>query len=221
MNVLLVDDHPLIRDGIAAMISRLAPGATLLQAANCASGIAQARDHDLDLVLLDLGLPDRGGLAVLKAFKQECADVPIVVLSGNDDRELVMSAVELGAAGFVPKTMSPEQIWSALGVVLNGGIFLPSWAFGTPEPGHGQPGRSRPPVMDPAFPEKLGLTARQSEVMWAIARGLSNKEIATRLDLAEATVKAHASCVMRALNVGSRAQVLLWLTRNGISLDGL
>lgn len=221
MNVLLVDDHPLIRDGIAAMISRLAPGATLLQAADCASGIAQAGKQALDLVLLDLGLPDRSGLAALKAFKQECAEVPIVVLSGNDDRELVMSAVELGAAGFVPKTMSPEQIWSALGVVLNGGIFLPAWAFGTSGPDQEHASRSRPPVLDPEFSQKLGLTARQSEVMWAIARGMSNKEIAARLDLAEATVKVHASSVMRALHVGSRAQVLLWLTRNGISLDGL
>jgi DNA-binding NarL/FixJ family response regulator len=221
MNVLLVDDHPLIRDGMAAMISRLAPHATLLQAADCASGIALARNHDLDLVLLDLGLPDRNGLGALKAFKPECADVPIVVLSGDDDRDLVMSTVEFGAAGFIPKTMNPEQIWSALGVVLNGGIFLPSWAFGAPAPTQGNPGSGGPSGVDPDLPRRLGLTARQSEVMWAIARGLSNKEIAARLDLAEATVKVHASSVMRALKVGSRAQVLLWLTRKGISLDHL
>lgn len=221
MNVLLVDDHPLIRDGIAAMISRLAPDCTLMQAEDCAGGIAQAKAHRIDLVLLDLGLPGHSGLAALAAFRRECANLPIVVLSGRDDPGLMAAAVEQGAVGYVPKSMTPEQIWSALGVVLNGGTFLPSSALGQASTAPGAPSRRAPTDGERAFFEKLGLTPRQREVMWAIARGLSNKEIAARLDLAEATVKAHASSVMRALNVGSRAQVLLWLTRNGISLDCL
>jgi DNA-binding NarL/FixJ family response regulator len=220
MNILLVDDHPLIRDGIAGMLARLAPGSTLRQAADCAGGLALAKDWDPRLVLLDLGLPDASGLEALKAFKDACGTVPVVVLSGNGDPELVMQALDLGASGFIPKNMTPEEIWSALGVVLSGGIFLPSNVGGRaadiPVSGRSAGHEGGPSALD-----RIALTPRQREILRALAEGLSNKQIAVRFQLAEPTVKAHVSSVMRALNVGTRTHVLLWLSRNGIRLDTL
>lgn len=219
MNILLVDDHPLIRDGIAGMLARLAPDSTLRQAADCAGGLALAKDWDPRLVLLDLGLPDASGLDALKAFKAACGTVPVVVLSGNGDPALVMQALDLGASGFIPKNMTPEEIWSALGVVLSGGIFLPASIGGSADIPFSERSATRNGEV-PAL-ERVALTPRQREILRALAEGLSNKQIAARFQLAEPTVKAHVSSVMRVLNVGTRTQVLLWLSRNGVRLDTL
>lgn len=215
MNVLLVEDHPLIADGIANMLSRLAPDSRLITAETCASGLARVADEAPDLILLDLGLPDAEGLEALDAFAAHVAETPTVVLSGSAEHALILGARARGAAGFIPKNLTPDQIWSALETVLAGDIYFPAEFIDDYRPqAAASPGRHD-------ALEALALTPRQRDVLHALSHGLSNKEICRRLDLAEPTVKTHVGAVMRALSVNKRAQVLLWLARNGIRPDAL
>lgn len=215
MNVLLVEDHPLIADGIASMLARLAPESRLRAITTCADGLAAVARQLPDLILLDLGLPDAQGLEALEAFADHARQTPTVVLSGSAERGLIHATLERGAAGFIPKNLTPDQIWSALETVLAGDIYFPA-AFVDDY---------RPQAAEIPGPHHaltaLALTPRQRDVLHALAHGLSNKEICRRLDLAEPTVKSHLGAVMRALAVNKRAQVLVWLARNGIRPDAL
>ncbi|MBI4985332.1 MAG: response regulator transcription factor [Rhodocyclales bacterium] len=221
MNILIIDDHPLIRDGIAGVLCRMNRNIRLTRAVDCGSGLAAIATERPDLVLLDLGLPDVAGTVAIDSIRAACPDVPVVVLSGKDDRETVLEALDHGVAGFIPKNMTADQIWSALGVVIAGSVYLPAGVvdaptLASPPPRH-QSGGTGPRDLF----AQIGLTDRQHDILRALVAGLSNKEIAERLSLAEPTVKAHVSAVLRAMNVGSRTQAVLWLTRRGIQLDSL
>jgi DNA-binding NarL/FixJ family response regulator len=214
MNILLVDDHPLIRDGVAALLSRHDPGTRVRCAADCASGIALAVHEAPDLILLDLGLPDRVGMAALDVMREAVPGVPVAVLSGTLDRDVVMAAIDHGACGYIP-------IWAALGVILSGGVYVPDCIVGIqPAPLAGPVVAGNPQTVTDVLAAH-GLTGRQRDILRALVAGHSNKEIARRLDLAEPTVKAHVSAVLRALNVGSRTQAVLWLGRHGIAAEDL
>ena len=167
-----------------------------------------------DLILLDLNLSDCYGLAALAVVREAAPSTPVVVLSAKDDKQTILGAFNHGAMGFIPKTMNSDLIWSALGVVLAGGIYVPHTIITDatePEP-PATPG-GMPPL------QALGLTERQIETLGMLVRGLSNKIIARKLGIAEATVKAYISAVLRAMNVTSRTQAVIWLARNGVRFD--
>lgn len=219
MRVLIVDDHPLIRTGVSAMLSRHDGDCTVLEAPDCRSAIAHLAygRPAPDLILLDLNMPDCAGLAALEAVRDAAPDTPVIVLSADDDRDTILDALNLGAMGFIPKTMNPELVWSALGLVLAGGIYVPhkvisgqrdSLAFG-----------SRAPATDEgASLSSLGLTERQIDTLRMLVKGLPNKTIARNLGISEATVKVYVSASLRAMNVTSRTQAVIWLAQNDIRL---
>jgi DNA-binding NarL/FixJ family response regulator len=217
MKIVLVDDHPLIRDAIVGLVMRHASGARVFCASDCQSGIALTSTEKPDLVLLDLGLPDICGVAAIDAMRNAAPDIPVVVLSGTVDRDVVTQAIDRGARGYIPKNLSPALIWSALGLVLSGAVFVPDLAVGggTAVAGRQAAGGNPPSPEDVLAAH--GLTGRQRDILRSLVEGLSNKEIARRFDLAEPTVKAHVSAVLRALNVGSRTQAVLWLGHHGIA----
>lgn len=220
MQVLVVDDHPLIRTGVKAMLSRHDGDCRIAEASDRASALAmlvEAKEAP-DLILLDLNLPDCTGLATLEALREACPDVPVVVLSAEDDRETVLDALNLGAMGFIPKTMNPELVWSALGLVLAGGVYVPHTVIS------GQkavlPASGRAAAEKPAGLASLGLTERQIDTLRMLVKGLPNKTIARNLGISEATVKVYVSAALRAMNVTSRTQAVIWLAQHGINLEG-
>jgi len=215
MKILVVDDHPLIREAVQAVIARLEPGATVLAAGDSERGFAiAASESDLELVLLDLNMPGLSGVPALKAWRSRCPDVPVVVLSSAEDRPTVLAAIGAGAAGFIPKSSPNEVMLNALRLVLAGGKYLPPEAL-TPVDSSGAKA-ARAPSEKALSLETLGLTDRQAQVLKLIAEGKSNKLICRELDLAERTVKAHISAVFRALGVSTRTQAALAAAKLGL-----
>ncbi len=127
MKILLVDDHPVFRAGLELLLKEMEPSVEVLQAGTCAEGIRIARKHSLNLVFLDLNLPDGDGLDCLKAMKEARPSLPVVVISGQQvDHEMIERALDLKAMGFVPKSENAQTIVAALRAALAGGVFLPA-----------------------------------------------------------------------------------------------
>jgi DNA-binding NarL/FixJ family response regulator len=213
MKILVVDDHPLMREAVQAVVGRLESGATVLAAADSERGFAiAAAAPDLDLVLLDLNLPGLAGVPALQGWRRRYPEVPVVVLSSADDRPTVLAAMAAGAAGFIPKSSPNEVLLGALRLVLAGGKYLPPEVL---SPAPGAKG-ARAAAEKARSLETLGLTDRQAQVLKLLAAGKSNKLICRELDLAERTVKAHISAVFRALGVTTRTQAALAAAKLGL-----
>jgi DNA-binding NarL/FixJ family response regulator len=213
MRALIVDDHPLIQEAVGHVLRRADPHCITQTAGSCERGIeiASAEGAEPDLVLLDMNLPGLSGIAALKRWRTSLPSVPVIVLSASSDAPTVLAALGAGAAGFIPKSSSNDVMLHAIRLVLDGGRYVP------PEvllPAGAGPS-ARPRVVAPSI-ETLGLTGRQIDVLRLIARGASNKVICRELGLAERTVKAHVTAVLRALDVSSRTQAALAAARLGL-----
>jgi DNA-binding NarL/FixJ family response regulator len=193
MKVLVVDDHPLVREGLASVIRQLGPETAVLGAGDAADALLLAVDHaDLALVVLDLMMPGMDGARALIEFMRRLPDVPVVVLSASEDPADARRVFEHGARGYVPKSAGPGTLLTALRMALNGDLYIPPLILNAP--GGRGPGRLG------------GLTERQLDVLRRIADGHSNGKIAADLSLSEKTVKSHITSIFKALNVFSRTQ---------------
>jgi DNA-binding NarL/FixJ family response regulator len=219
VKILAVDDHPLIRDALRQVLKVLDPELNLISAATAQETMQAAQTHDdLNLVLLDLSLPDANGFEVLQRLREQHPGLPVVVLSATDDAASVMRALDDGAMGYIPKTSSNEVLLGALRLVLGGGVYLPAEVLR-------QSTASHPHPTPPGAPEKeltcrdLGLTDRQAEVLALVVQGKPNKLICRSLNLAEGTVKIHISAILRALNVTNRTQAVVAVSKLGLKLS--
>ncbi|MGZ6019102.1 MAG: response regulator transcription factor [Phenylobacterium sp.] len=191
--MLVVDDHAVLRQGLAALLIDSGAAREVLHAADQAQGLALLTGHpDLDAILLDLKLPDSEGLSAISAFGQQNPSVPIIIVSASEEPADVRRALELGALGYVPKSASPETLISAIRLVLSGAIYVPPLML---EAGD-----------DHASAKASALTQRQTEILAAIAGGGSNRDIGQMFGLSEKTVKAHISAIFRTMGVSSRTQ---------------
>ena len=215
MKALVVDDHPLIQQAVTNVLRALDPEADVLVAGDCDSALELAgKGSEPDLVLLDLNLPGLSGIPALKRWRSRFPTVPVVVLSALDDQYTVLAAIAAGAAGYIPKSSSNDVMRYAVSLVIAGGKYLP------PELLSRSPAsptlQRRPPFAVIA----LDLTDRQIAVLRLIAKGASNKVICRELGLAERTVKAHVTAVLRALKVASRTQAAVEAVRLGLADAG-
>jgi DNA-binding NarL/FixJ family response regulator len=216
LKILVVDDHPLVRDAMAQLVEQLGVDVSVYEAADCAAGLEVARAHgDLDLVLLDLNLPGLCGIPALERFRQEHPAAPVVIVSMFRDRETVNDAIRRGAMGFIPKSSSRDTIVNALGLVLAGSVYVPPEAAGEDRPD------SAPSLVHARTAVELGLTARQGQVLALLMKGRSNKQMCRELGLAERTVKAHMSAVLNTLKVSSRTQAVIAAGSLGLDAETL
>jgi DNA-binding NarL/FixJ family response regulator len=204
-----------MQEAVSNVLRRVEPDVEIAVAGDCENGLEIAvQGAELDLVLLDLNLPGLSGIPALKLWRTRFPGIPIVILSATVDQPTVLAAIGAGAAGFIPKSSSNEVMQSALRLVLAGGKYLPQEVL-TPSRGGGSgPGRLSSPAE--LSTETLGLTARQIEVLRMIAKGASNKVICRELGLAERTVKAHVTAILRALKVSSRTQAAIEAGKLGV-----
>lgn len=216
MKVLLVDDHALLRDGIALLMAHEFPALELLQAGTLAEAReAIERHQDVRLVLLDLTLPDGNGLLALPWFAEAAPGARLVALSADESKETVLEAINAGAAGYVPKSVQAGAMIEALRIVLDGGISLPGAVLerrATP--------RADNAVWSPApvTAESLGFSPRQADVLRMLIDGKPNKLISRELEMSESTVKTHLAAIFRKLEANSRTQAVVAAARLGLRL---
>lgn len=204
MKILLVDDHALFRGGLKYLLRGLDERVEMDEAGDCAQALEQVGAQAYDLVLLDLKMPGMNGLDALASLREAAPGTPLIVLSGEDDPEVVRASIEGGAMGFIPKSSTPEVMIQAMRLVLTRGVYLPPAALD---------------AVPAAIPVSLpGLTPRQMEVMRCVIRGKPNKVIARELEVSEATVKAHLTAVFHALGARNRTEAVYVAAKLGLRL---
>ncbi|KJZ37790.1 response regulator transcription factor [Pseudomonas fluorescens] len=204
--ILIADDHPLFREAIHNVISDGFPGSEVMETADLDSALVLTQEHDdLDLILLDLNMPGMHGLNGLINLRNEAPTIPVVIVSAEQDKQVVLQAITYGAVGFITKSSPRVQMTEAIQQILNGNVYLPPDIIRTQKCG------TRRMNDTPNFPPELlqALTRKQLLVLERMTKGESNKQIAYTLEIAETTVKAHVSAILRKLNVHNRVQAIL------------
>jgi DNA-binding NarL/FixJ family response regulator len=215
MNILVVDDHPLYRSGVVHALQATSLDVNVVECSVLDSAFERLEEGlAVDLMILDLQMPGYTGLDSVRAVRSRRPEVPVLVLSGNEDPAVVRECVDLGACGFVPKSAPSDEFHAALQLVLSGGVYLPpaSLSVGTPTTRAQQDAWAR-----------LGthLTDRQRQVLVGIVQGKPNKVIARDLGLSDTTVKSHVAHILDALVVSNRTEAVYALARAGITLQHL
>jgi DNA-binding NarL/FixJ family response regulator len=214
VHILVADDHPLFRDAIKSAISIPlgddSEPPVVSEAEDFGSAMAAlAADTDTDLVLLDLSMPGSSGLSALVSVRAAYPSVPVIVISGTDDVSTVRRSIELGASGFISKSARTDAIRKGVADVLAGEIALPDDM---------NLGSEHDPEIGELIRRLRTLTPQQARVLGMLAEGLLNKQIAYELGVSEATIKAHVSAVLQKLNVDSRTQAVIQLSKIGADM---
>jgi DNA-binding NarL/FixJ family response regulator len=214
MNLLVVDDHALFREGLRALLDNINPGLSITEAASVEDAVEACKSVQFRMVLLDLGLTTTDGIETLEHFRRAVPDIPVIVLSGDQEPRHIRAAIDLGAVGFIPKSHTSELMIAALRFVLAGGIYLPPNVLGDsihPD----SPVEISAANVSTAFGR---LSTRQHEVAELLLQGTSNKLIARKLALSEGTVKAHVSAIFQIIGAKNRVEAVIIAARSGIKV---
>jgi len=201
---LIVDDHPLFREALQSAVRIAHADAEVFEATSIEGAIDVADAHrDLDLALLDLSLPGATGFSGLVRFRSAHPKLPVVVVSGHEEPELIVEALSLGVAGYIPKSTSRQQLSDAICEALGGSVYVPPQL-------RARLAERAPETEQTQILKKLRrLTPQQLLVLDLVKSGLQNKQIAHELKLAETTVKAHVSEILRKLEVVTRTRAVI------------
>lgn len=208
--VLIIDDHPLVRDGLRSVIAVTFDGCEIFEAAGLEDALATLeKQSNFDLILLDLNIPDVKRLDGLRLLRSRYPILPVVMVSGAFDRAIVREALGAGAAGFIPKSMKRSAIVEALHRVVSGEIYMPDAIEDGP-----QESAEETDILN-----RIGsLTPQQRIVLTHLVHGRLNKQIAHDLSVSMTTVKAHVSAILQKLHVFSRTQAVIMANR--VHFDG-
>lgn len=218
MKVLIADDHRLIIEGVKLKLAELDPAVETVVAMSLAEleQALAAHADTLDLALVDIAMPGTQGHRHVAQLRQSAPALPVIVLSGSEDVELMRALIDLGVLGFIPKAYSPDVMLSAIRLVLAGGVYIPPLLLASAQAGGWQPATpaSAPPPAAGGPPASLDglrslLTERQIDVMRLLSQGKPNKLIARELGISEGTVKIHLAAIFRALNVRNRVEAVV------------
>ena len=211
VRIVLVDDHPVFRMGLGALIQRMNGIEIVGEAEDAASAMDVVRRERPDVVIMDVHLPDATGVDATAALVRERPDLGVLVLTMFDDDDSVHAAMRAGARGYLLKGARPDEIERAILGVANGELILGAAAARS-----AQQQWQRPYARTPVFPE---LSEREHEVLGLVAAGLDNRSIASRLVVSEKTVRNHVSNVFTKLGVASRAEAIVQARKAGLVQD--
>ncbi|BCB59672.1 MULTISPECIES: response regulator transcription factor [Halomonadaceae] len=215
-SLLVADDHPLFRDALQAVIVSGFTDTQLFEADSLAAAMARIDTQEgLDLLLLDLSLPDADGLEGLKTLRETFPWLPVAIVSAHQERQLVLDAITLGAVGYIPKSTPRAQLLAALQQILQGQLYLPADIMRRPPP----PSRAASVASPSTTPSSrlTRLTEKQLDVLSCMSQGMSNKQIARELNIAETTVKTHVSAILRKLGASSRVHAIVMAGEEDLS----
>ena len=209
IRVLIADDHAIVREGLRALIETEPQMELLAEAADGVEAVQKACELQPDVILLDLMMPHKNGIAAIGEIKQENPDARILVLTSFAEDELVFPAIKAGALGYLLKDSSPQELLQAIRNVYHGESSLhPTIARKLIGELHHP--SSLPPTSDP-------LTEREVQVLNLVAQGLANQEIAEVLTVSERTVRTHVSNILNKLHLANRTQAALYALREGLA----
>jgi DNA-binding NarL/FixJ family response regulator len=214
VKILLVDDHALVRRGLAHVVRESFPDAEVVEADNAEQALRAMSDHAIEIALVDVRMPEPDGLALLHEIKAQWTDVPVIMLTSFDHAPYVKQALAEGAAGYMLKDATPDDLEQAIRVALSGGgnVLSPRVIqnlFDEMEGGGASNG-------DGGHRPEASLTQRETDIMSLLAEGKSNREISRSLFLSEKTVKAHLAAIFRKLGVTNRTQAAMAAVSMGI-----
>jgi DNA-binding NarL/FixJ family response regulator len=213
MRILLVDDHTLVRKGLIHLLGSVLSEAEVDEAEDADDALQKLRASKYDVALVDIRLPGRDGLQLLKEIRAEWDDIPVIIVSSYDNGEYVKTALADGAAGYLLKDTTPDDLIQAITVAMSGsGNVLSPRAVRNMFEVTTAP----PAVREDASHQDAGLTKRESDVLQLLSKGHSNREISRQLFLSEKTVKAHLAAVFRKLGVTNRTQAAMVAVSRGL-----
>ena len=208
IRVLLVDDHELVRQGVASMLAKAEDLTIVGEAKTGREAIETARKELPDVVLMDVRMPDMDGLEATRRIKEERSRTAVIMVTMHVNPAYLREAVRAGAAGYLLKDVSKDDLVDAIRQVATGGAFIESQMLkgmlSEMKPGSATPSAAR------------NLTKREREILALVAEGLSNREIADKLVLSPETVKSHVAAILEKLNVSDRTQAAIYAVRNGL-----
>jgi two-component system nitrate/nitrite response regulator NarL len=211
MKLLVVDDHPVLRGGLCALLLQIEKDIVVLQAGAAEEGLALlAQNPDLDIVILDISMPGMDGFQAIAEFGRLRPELPVIVLSSSENPKDVRQALARGALGYIPKSANQHTVLAAVRLVMNGDLYVPPLILDDTDTARLTHFRS------PDGAEKPVLTERQVAVLRSVSEGRSNKEIAFNLGLSERTVKGHITAIFKILKVINRMQAATAGRENGL-----
>lgn len=214
IKIMLADDHILVRKGIRQLLEADRNMEVICEADNGAECIEKLKNLKnkfvkMDLLLLDVDMPGKNGIEVLREIKNANLNIKVLILTGHSERKYFSEAVELGVDGYLLKNTEPSTLIKAIGIILDGGTYIPveqmNASYNAP---YGQ--------QDAGNVRRFSLTKRESEILVQVAGGMLNKEIADSLHISERTVKNHLSSLFKKIDVCDRTQAAVFAIRNGI-----
>lgn len=218
IRVLLIDDHTLFRSGVKLLLQRQPDFEVVDEASDGVEGVKRAKQHQPDVILLDLNMPGLSGLETLQLLVQDVPSAHVVILTVSEDAEELTTALRDGACGFLVKNIDAETLVAgirkaAAGEPVIAESMTAKWiaSLRAPVPA----ARLAPAAHASVDPDQL--TPREHDIVRALARGASNKEIAREFDVAESTVKIHVQNVLKKLNLSSRVQIAVYAVERGLT----
>lgn len=213
MKILIVDDHTLFRSGMVHLLQSMSPPPDVVECGDLTSSTEMlTQQNDIDLVLLDLKLSDAVGVDSLLKLRKEAPEIPIIVLSGEQDPDVIRRCIDQGAMGFITKSATHDELLNAIQLIVAGGVYLPRDVMaGAIHARHPQE-RSDVALL-------ASLSDRQREVLAYLLQGKPNKTISSKLDISQNTVKAHLSAIFRTLGARNRTEAVYFAARAGVPLE--
>jgi DNA-binding NarL/FixJ family response regulator len=209
IHILVADDHPVVLDGLVAMLNTQSDFEVVAQAATAQETLNLENEHHPDILMLDLEMPDMDGVAVLEELRARHSPVRVIVFTAFDTDERILAAVKAGARGYILKGAPREEIFSAIRVVNSGGSLLGSLVASSLI----QHVQNITQKEKPLYEE---LTPREMEVLALLAKGMTNKKIAAELVISERTAKFHVSAILSKLGAGNRTEAVSMAAQLGL-----
>ncbi len=218
VSLLIVDDHPVFRQGLIDVLETDANMSVIGEAADGEVAIEMAHEVKPDVILMDINLPTINGLQVTRKIKSQSQDVKVIMITGYDDAEQVFHALRAGASAYCPKDITPEELISIIYTVKGGNYYVDGKTMNYDELMawvEQKVGRFAGPLVSDSDELFIPLSPREMEILEHVTRGLSNKEIAYKLGISHQTVKNHMTAILRKLRVDDRTQAAVYALRHG------